>query len=332
MTDSTYRVLAGDIGGTNTRLALYDVNGRRLEALAVQGYSSQQYDSLNAVMREFLDTHQPPPQAACLGVAGPVHDQVARITNLPWQISAAEIAAEFGLGSVSLLNDLEATGWGLPTLQADDLCTLQKGNTRASGNAAIIAAGTGLGQAGLYFDGEHHQAFACEGGHTDFSAQSELDMALLRYLQREHDHVSWERVVSGSGLVSLHACLCELRQREIPDWLQQSMQAGDPAAAISSAAQQGRDAICTEALQWFIHLYGVEAGNLALKLMATGGVYVAGGIAPKILEQLQDGSFMQAFCSKGRMRALMERMPVRVVLNDAVALQGAALKAALHCQ
>jgi len=329
---STHRVLAGDIGGTNTRLALYDVNGRRLEALAVQGYSSQQYDSLNTILREFLDTHGQPPQAACLGVAGPVHDQVARITNLPWQISAKEIAAEFGLGSVSLLNDLEATGWGLPTMQADDLCTLQDGDTQASGNAAIIAAGTGLGQAGLYFDGEHHQAFACEGGHTDFSPQTELDMALLRYLQQQYEHVSWERVVSGSGLVSLHACLCDLRQREIPDWLQQSMQAGDPAAAISSAAQQGRDEICTEALQWFIHLYGVEAGNLALKLMASGGVYVAGGIAPKILEQMQDGTFIEAFCAKGRMRVLMERMPVRVVLNDDVALQGAAVKAALHCQ
>ena len=332
MTDSTYRVLAGDIGGTNTRLALYDVKGRRLEALTVQSYSSQQYDSLGAVMREFLDTHRHPPQAACLGVAGPVHNQVAKITNLPWQINAAEIAGNFGIGSVSLLNDLEATGWGLPTMQSDDLCTLQDGDTQAGGNAAIIAAGTGLGQAGLYFDGEHHQPFACEGGHTDFSPQTELDMALLRYLQQQYEHVSWERVVSGSGLVSLHACLCDLRHREIPDWLQQSMQAGDPAAAISSAAQQGRDEICTEALQWFIHLYGVEAGNLALKLMATGGVYVAGGIAPKILEQMQDGTFIEAFCAKGRMRVLMERMPVRVVLNDDVALQGAAVKAALHCQ
>ena len=332
MTDSTYRVLAGDIGGTNTRLALYDVNGRRLEALTVQSYPSQQYDSLGAVMREFLDTHRHPPQAACLGVAGPVHNQVAKITNLPWQIDAAEIAGDFGIGSVSLLNDLEATGWGLPTMQADDLCTLQDGDTQASGNAAIIAAGTGLGQAGLYFEGEQHQPFACEGGHTDFSPQTELDMALLRYLQQQYEHVSWERVVSGSGLVSLHACLCDLRQREIPDWLQQSMQAGDPAAAISSAAQQGRDEICTEALQWFIHLYGVEAGNLALKLMASGGMYVAGGIAPKILEQMQDGTFIEAFCAKGRMRVLMERMPVRVVLNDDVALQGAAVKAALHCQ
>ena len=332
MTHSTQRVRAGDIGGTNTRLALYDVNGSQLEMLAMQSYPSQQYDSPGSVMREFLDTHRHPPQAACLGVAGPVHDQVANITNLPWQISAADIANDFDLGSVSLLNDLEATGWGMPTLQADDLVTLQGGNAQASGNAAIIAAGTGLGQAGLYFDGERHQPFACEGGHTDFSPQTELDMALLRFLQKRHEHVSWERIVSGSGLVSLHACLCDLRQREIPDWLQASMQAGDPAAAISSAAQQGRDETCIEALQWFIHLYGVDAGNLALKLMATGGVYVAGGIAPKILEQLQDGTFMQAFRAKGRMQALMERMPVRVVLNDEVALQGAAVNAALHCQ
>ena len=328
----TQRVLAGDIGGTNTRLALYDVNNQQLEVLATQAYPSRQYDSLGAVIHEFLDTHRHPPQAACLGVAGPVHKQAAKITNLPWQISAAEIASDFGLGSVSLLNDLEATGWGITTLQADDLRTLQDGDTQASGNAAIIAAGTGLGQAGLYYDGEHHKPFACEGGHTDFSPQTELDMALLRYLQRTHQHVSWERIVSGNGLVSLHACLCELRQREIPGWLQQAMQAGDPAAAISSAAQQGRDAICSEALQWFIHLYGVEAGNLALKLMATGGVYVAGGIAPRILDRLQDGSFIEAFCAKGRMQALMERIPVRVILNDAVALQGAALRAALHCR
>jgi glucokinase len=320
-------VLAGDIGGTNTRLALYDVTGSQLEALAIQSYPSQQYDSLNAVISEFLDSHQHSVQAACLGVAGPVHNQVANITNLPWQISATGIASDFGVKSVSLLNDLEATGWGLPTLQADDLVTLQGGNAHASGNAAIIAAGTGLGQAGLFFDGVQQRPFACEGGHADFSPQTELDMALLRFLQKQHEHVSWERIVSGSGLVNLHACLCELRQREVPDWLQESMQSGDPAKAISSAAQQGRDDICSEALQWFIHLYGVEAGNLALKLMATGGVYVAGGIAPKILDQLQDGSFIHAFCAKGRMRGLMERMPVHVILNDEIALQGAAVYA-----
>ena len=328
MTDSTTCVLAGDIGGTNTRLAVFNVCGQQLETLAKASYPSQQYASLRDVIAVFLDTHQHTLQAACFGVAGPVHHQEAKITNLPWQISATKIAESLKLARVSLLNDLEATAWGLRTLQAEDFHPLQRGTDKATGNAAIIAAGTGLGEAGLYFDGQQYHPFACEGGHTDFSPQTELDMALLRCLAREHEHVSWERVVSGAGLVSMHACLCQLRQRESPDWLQQAMHEGDPAAAISSAAQQGRDAICIEALEMFVHLYGVEAGNLALKLMATGGLYIAGGIAPKILQPLQSGAFMEAFLAKGRMRGLLERIAVRVVLNDEAALQGAAFFAA----
>jgi glucokinase len=328
VSDSTTCVLAGDIGGTNTRLAVFNVCGQQLETLAKTSYPSQQYASLNNVIAVFQRTHQHTLQAACFGVAGPVHQQEAKITNLPWQISAANIAESLALSRVSLLNDLEATGWGLRTLRAEDFHTLQQGADEASGNAAILAAGTGLGQAGLYFDGQQFHPFACEGGHTDFSPQTELDMALLRCLAREHEHVSWERVVSGPGLVSMHACLSQLRQRESPDWLQQAMHEGDPAAAISSAAQQGRDAICVEALDMFVHLYGVEAGNLALKLMATGGLYIAGGIAPKILQQLQTGTFLDAFLAKGRMQGLLQRVPVRVVLNEEAALQGAAYFAA----
>ena len=324
MTDSTTCVLAGDIGGTSTRLAVFHVCGQQLETLAKASYPSQQYASLKDVIAIFQRTHQHTLQAACFGVAGPIHQQEAKITNLPWQISATDIAESLTLPRVSLLNDLEATGWGLHTLKAEDFHTLQHGADEASGNAAILAAGTGLGEAGLYFDGQQYRPFACEGGHTDFSPQTELDMALLRYLAREHEHVSWERVVSGNGLVSMHKCLCQLRQREIPDWLQQAMREGDPAAAISMAAQEGRDAICVEALGMFVHLYGVEAGNLALKLMATGGLYIAGGIAPKILPQLQSGVFMTAFLAKGRMQHLLERIPVQVVLNDEAGLQGAA--------
>ena len=323
-------VLAGDIGGTNTRLAVVNVSDPQPQIELKANYPSQEYSSLNLVLTAFSETHQHPLQAACLGVAGPVHGQTASITNLPWHLEAGEIAAQLNLEKVSLLNDLEATAWGLPTLQDSDLCTLQAGAKPSSGNAAIIAAGTGLGQTGLYFDGQQHHPFACEGGHTDFSPQNELDMALLRHLLKKYDTVSWERVVSGDGLVNIHTFLCELRQRAAPDWLQQWMREGDAAAAISSAAQQGRDPICTEALGLFIHLYGVEAGNLALKLMATGGLYIAGGIAPKILKQLQDGTFVLAFRAKGRMQALMERIPVSVVLNDDVALQGAAAFAAIE--
>jgi len=323
--DLAHCVLAGDVGGTNTRLAVFNVRDLHTQLLVKANYPSQEYASLDDILAEFAATHNHPLQAACLGVAGPVHGQTASITNLPWQLDAKDIATQLGLGKVSLLNDLEATAWGLRTLQDDDLLSLQAGNPDAGGNAAIIAAGTGLGEAGLYFDGRQHHPFACEGGHADFSPQTELDMALLRHLLKQHDHVSWERIVSGDGLVSIHACLCQLRQREAPDWLQQLMREGDAAAAISSAAQQGRDAICSEALGLFVHLYGAEAGNLALKLMATGGLYIAGGIAPKIIEQLKDGTFIKAFHAKGRMQALMEQIPVQVVLNGDVALQGAAV-------
>ena len=325
MIDLAHCVLAGDVGGTNTRLAVFNVRDQHTQLLVKTNYPSQEYASLDDILAEFAATHNHPLQAACLGVAGPVHGQTASITNLPWQLDAKDIATQLGLGKVSLLNDLEATAWGLRTLQDKDLLSLQAGNPNAGGNAAIIAAGTGLGEAGLYFDGRQHHPFACEGGHADFSPQTELDMALLRHLLKQHDHVSWERIVSGEGLVSIHACLCQLRQREAPDWLQQLMREGDAAAAISSAAQQGRDAICSEALGLFVHLYGVEAGNLALKLMATGGLYIAGGIAPKIIEQLKDGTFIKAFHAKGRMQALMKRIPVQVVLNGDVALQGAAV-------
>ena len=330
MQNSTTRILAGDIGGTTTRIAVLDVRGRELETLTKVSYPSQQFSSLDEIIADFQDTHQHTLHAACFGVAGPVQQQTASITNLPWQISAANIAEHLDLTRVSLLNDLEATAWGLRTLQEHDVFTLQQGAELATGNAAIIAAGTGLGEAGFYFDGHKHHPFACEGGHTDFSLQTELDMALLRHLQTRYEHVSWERVVSGDGLVNIHECLCQLRQRPVPDWLQQAMSGGDAAAAIAEAAQQGRDDTCMEALGLFVHLYGVEAGNLALKVMATGGVYIAGGIAPKIMQQLQGGTFIKAFNTKGRMQGLLERMPVRVVLNDEAALQGAAVYAASY--
>lgn len=330
MSNTTTCILTGDIGGTTTRLSVFTVSGHQLETLEKASYPSQQYTSLNEIIADFQDTHQHTLHAACFGVAGPVQQQTANITNLPWRISAADIAEHLDLHRVSLLNDLEATAWGLRTLEADDVYILQQGIEHAAGNAAIIAAGTGLGEAGFYFDGHQHHPFACEGGHADFSPQTELDMALLRFLQTRHEHVSWERVVSGTGLVSLHECLCQLRQQPMPDWLARAMREGDPAAVISDAAQRGRDAICAEALGLFVHLYGVEAGNLALKIMATGGLYICGGIAPKILPQLQDGTFIKAFHAKGRMQGLLERIPVRVVLNDMAALQGAAVYAASY--
>jgi len=321
-------VLAGDIGGTKTRLAVFEVAGTQLETLAEHSYPSREYTALEDVIDAFLDTHTHRPQAACFGVAGPVRDAESRITNLPWHISAAAIASRFRLRHTSLLNDLEATAWGIQALGEEDFHVLNPGSVNTAGNAAVIAAGTGLGEAGLCRAGDRLQPFATEGGHSDFSPGSELEIELLRYLKELHGHVSWERVLSGPGLVTLHKFLCRHYAAAAPDWLQAEMASGDPAAAISRAAQSGRDTHCAAALELFVHLYGVEASNLALKIMATGGCYIGGGIAPKILRPLAGGDFMAAFCAKGRMRPLLEQMPVRVILNDRTALLGPAIVAA----
>jgi glucokinase len=321
-------VLAGDIGGTKTRLAVCEVSGTHIRTLTERSYPSQQYAALEEVIDVFLDTHAHYPESACFGVAGPVRDAESRITNLPWHISAAAIANRFQLRRTTLLNDLEATAWGIQAIGEQDFHTLNPGKAHSTGNAAVIAAGTGLGEAGLCRTGDRMVPFGTEGGHTDFSPGSELEIELLRYLQARYAHVSWERVVSGPGLVTLHEFLCLHQATPIPDWLKTEMQSGDQAAAITRAAQDGRDTQCLAALELFVHLYGVEAGNLALKIMATGGCYIGGGIAPKILPQMTGGIFMAAFCAKGRMQPLLEQMPVRVILNDRTALFGPALVAA----
>ncbi len=318
------KILAGDIGGTNTRLAVFDTGGK-MEALAAQTYSSRQYASLRDILRLFLDTHKPDFQGAAFGIAGPVRNDVGRVTNLPWKIKRGQLARDIGIPQVWLLNDLEANAWGIAALDRQDLHTLNPGRENAQGNRSIISAGTGLGEAGLFWDGKHHRPFASEGGHSDFSPASEIEIALLQYLQQRYDHVSWELVVSGMGLINIHDFLCAYRQEKTPQWLLDAMFSSDSAAVISRAAQEGKCPICTEALNLFVRLYGREAGNHALKIMATGGVYIGGGIAPKILGQLRDSAFLEAFFSKGSMEALMRDMPVTVILNENTALYGAVL-------
>jgi glucokinase len=332
MTDNARRVLAGDIGGTKTRLAIFDVAGSQLQSMVERTYPSGNYATLDDIIEDFLNAGDSRPDAACFGIAGPVRDNTVDVTNLPWRISAAEIGARFRLRRVALLNDLEANAWGLRALDEKDFHILNAGVENPAGNAAIIAAGTGLGEAGLYRDGERWHPFATEGGHTDFSPGSELEIELLRFLMSRYGHVSWERLVSGPGLVNIHDFLVHSRKHTVAGWLKDDMQANDPAAAISRAAQSGRDALCVEALELFVRLYGVEAGNLALKMMSSGGVYLGGGIAPKILEQLESGAFMAAFRAKGRMQGLLEQMPVRVVLNDRTALYGPAVFAGDTCR
>lgn len=320
-------VLSGDIGGTKTRLAIASVAGVSVTIVREVEFPSSAYASFETLLAEFLADGEIPARAA-FGVAGPVSGRTVQATNLPWKIDADQLQRRFGFGSCTLLNDLEATAYGLPALGSADLLTLQQGAADSTGNEAVIAAGTGLGEAGLFWDGKRHLPFATEGGHASFAPANTLEFALLRHLQQQHQHVSWERIVSGMGIVSLHEFLRQYRRVDVPDWLLGQMQSGDQAAAISNAALAGTDPVCIETMDCFVRLYGAEASNLALKVMSRGGIYLGGGIAPKILPLLQGGNFLEAFLNKGRMRHLLEAMPVSVILNDRAALYGPALRAA----
>ena len=324
MHSTSMRILSGDIGGTKTRLAVVTVDGTRLQLEREQTYASRDFGKFEELLGDFLHDSDIPARAA-FGIAGPVHGRMALTTNLPWHINADAMQSRFGFDHCSLLNDIEATATGLAALNKEDLLTLHAGTPNTTGNAAVIAAGTGLGEAGLFWDGHKHHPFPTEGGHASFSPCNDLEIALLQHLQLRHEHVSWERIVSGPGLVNLHGFLCIHRGVPLPDWLQLEMEHGDAAARIAEAALSKRDALCVECLDWFVRLYGAEAGNLALKVLSHGGLYLGGGIAPKILPLLQNGGFLDSFFGKGRMRPLLEAMPVKVILNDRVALYGLAL-------
>lgn len=326
------RILAGDIGGTNTRLTLYHaLSGNRLEPLREATYPSPGHQGLESILSLFLADQDPSSiERACFGIAGPVIDQACDATNLPWRVSSKAISEAFGFDVTWLLNDLEANAWGIEALPEQDLCQLNPGAPNVVGNRSIISAGTGLGEAGIYWDGNNYRPFSSEGGHTDFSPTNLLEYELMEWLADRYDHVSWERVVSGPGLENLYRFLASYQQGTPPDWLRQEMIALGVAPAISAAALSARDPLCVETLDLFIQLYAREAGNHALKVMARGGVFLGGGIAPRILSRLQQGEFLQSFFSKGRMRPLMEAMPVSVILNDRAALLGAARFALLN--
>ena len=322
-------ILAGDIGGTNTRLAFADEKAGCLTLVAEATFSSREHASLESVLRKFLSAHPTPITRAAFGIAGPVRHGRCDATNLPWGVDSHLVAREIGLERVGLINDLEANAYGVAALQRDDFVLLNEGAVNAEGNAAIISAGTGLGQAVLYWDGRQHHPFATEGGHADFAPCNHLEMALLEYLMKQYQRVSYERVVSGPGLLNIYRFLRDTGRGEEPQWLAERMREQDPSAVISQSALRGESELCAQALDLFVTLYGAEAGNLALKVMATGGVYLGGGIAPKIIEELKAPAFLNAFTSKGRMRPLLEAMSVRVILNQKTALLGAARFATL---
>jgi glucokinase len=321
------RILVGDIGGTKTSLAIAETDGSALSLREQRRYPSADFDSLESIVRQYLHETGRASGKGCplaaFAVAGPVEGRRSRTTNLPWEVDADAIERALRCEGVGLLNDLEAVAWGVDALQPGDLAELHPGEPGA-GNACVVAAGTGLGQAGLFWDGSAHHPFATEGGHTDFAPTDEREFALLGYLQARFGRVSWERVVSGMGIASLYGFLLERHRVVTPDWLAAEIAAGDLAAAVAAAATAGRCPVCVETMELFFGLYGREAGNVALKHMALGGVYLAGGIAPKNLEALRHSGFLAGFLDKGRMESLMRRMPVRVVLRDDTPLLGAA--------
>jgi glucokinase len=313
--------LAGDVGGTKTLLALLDQHGTVVREDELRSAAFATFE--DAVM-QFLGVYRGVPMdAACFGVAGAVVDGRGATTNLPWIVDEASLAAAIPARRVRLLNDLEATGHGVLALSPADLATVQPGVPR-NGNAAVIAAGTGLGEALIVTDGERHLVVASEGGHGDFAPRGEREIELLRFLRDEFGSVSTERVLSGPGLVNIYRFVRETAAAAEPSWLTERLATEDPAAVVSDVALENGHPWCVEALELFVSIYGAEAGNLALTGLALGGVFVAGGIAPKIRPALLDGRFVAAFRDKGRMGDLMAGIPVHLVLESRAALIGAA--------
>jgi len=314
--------LAGDIGGTKTLLRLFETGGG---VLAERRFDSAAFTSLEQVVAAFLsDFPSISLAAACFGVAGPVEGGRAKITNLPWQIDEASIAAEFHIPQVRLINDFQAVAYGIEALESQDLATLQAGAPQECGVRAVIGAGTGLGEGFMVWQGDYYAAFPSEGSHADFAPVDALQIELQRCLAARYGHVSYERLLSGPGLVNIFEFLRNSRGQQATSELQSAMKAGDPAAAISDFAIGGKDDLAVSALDLFARIYGAEAGNLALKVLARGGVYIAGGIAPQIMGKLEDGEFLRAFADKGRFAGLLGDIPVHVVLNPKVGLMGAA--------
>jgi len=318
-------ILAGDVGGTKTYLAMYRPRERGFEPVEEARYSTTDFPSLGVLLQAFVEETGQRPTRVVMGVPGPARQLPVRAVNLPWLIDPDELRSALRIEPVHLLNDLEATAYGTRVLQPEDMAVLNEGVEDREGNVAVIAAGTGLGEGGLCWTGDRYMAIASEGGHATFAPSDDLQAELWVYLNQRFDHVSWERVVSGPGLASVYDFLRDSGRGTEPDWFAAELkQAKDRSGIISRAALEERCALAVQSLELFVSLYGAEAGNLALKFMATGGVYVGGGIAPKIVTRLKGSAFMEGFLNKGRMDEPLRAIPVRVILNDKTALLGAA--------
>ncbi len=317
-------ILAGDVGGTKTHLALFEPGASPRAPAHHHKRPSHDAPSLQALVRDFLAERGATVRRAVFGIAGPVVENRCEATNLAWVVSGAEMSAALGGAEVTLMNDLEATAWGLESLGASDLETLQPGVARA-GNRALIAAGTGLGEAFLIWNGSDWRPSASEGGHADFGPRDALEDELLLWLRTKYGRASWERILSGRGLADLYRFLSETGRSAAPAaFAQRFAAAADPAAEVTAAALDGSCERARLAVERFIEVYGAEAGNLALKALAVGGVFVAGGIAPRLLPILRQGGFVRAFTAKGRLTPMLQQIQIAVILDDRTALWGAA--------
>ena len=314
-------VLAGDVGATKTNLALFRMNGNDTTTLKEGNYKSQDYKNITEITDDFLKD-QPHPQSCCIGVAGPVLNGKVKLTNLSWILDMNEIIQHMGFSKVYLINDLEATAFGLAMLTDKDSVVIHKGSSASYGNAAIIAPGTGLGEAGLYFDGKIYHPFATEGGHTDFASRDKTDFELYEYLQNKFGHVSYERVICGPGIYNIYQFLKAENKLEEPVRIFDKIKNGDAAAEISKHTEQS--ALCDETMRLFIRFLAHESANLALKMKATGGLFIGGGIPPQIVPLFEKYQFNNSFVNSGRMNHLLEKITVKVILNAKTAMLGAA--------
>lgn len=320
-------ILAADIGGTKTDLTLFEIQGDEISLIEERIYPSREWKTLTDIVKDF-DVESPELKRFSIAFAGPIQNGKAKATNLDWEVDVRELSQTLDVDSVLLINDLEAVGYGLAALTAEDLVTVYESKTPPNGNAGIIAPGTGLGEAGMFWDGRAFHPFATEGGHTDFAPKNDLDMALFRHLSKKHGHVSWERVISGPGIHAIYKFLRDVQGWDEPGWLAERIKETDPSAAISRAA--GEDCpICRETLRLFVRYMAEEAADLALKYKATGGMFIGGGIPPKIWSDELQTTFLDHFFQVGRLRHLLEAVPIHLIKNPKTALLGAAYYGAL---
>ena len=318
-------ILAGEIGGTRIRLAAFDKDGSKLQLVVEKTYPSQEHSNLSEIVSTFVQSEGIAVHTACFGVAGPVRRGRSKISNLPWVIDSRDLAKLLKLDTVGMINDSEAYAYGIDGLDSKDLVTLNEGSVDAEGNRAVISARTGLGVAGLYWDGFRHHPFGCEGGHSDFAPGNELETAMLAYLQKKYGHISYERILSGPGIKNIYDFLRDSKIAEEPSWLKDQMAAAaDPPALISRLAAEGKAPICDQTMTVFVSVYGAQAGNVALNFMSTGGVFIGGIVAARNVKLMKDPIFMKSFLDKGRMESLLKEIPVTIVLNDNSGLIGAA--------